>query len=166
MQKKEGMDVPVVTVILIAVTIILTGTLLYWSGIYTRNLTENTEEDKTNLLNAYDVNMKILNVQFDPYFTSDIIITLENTGKRVIERIMARVTMADGTIYSDTFPNKIEYPSESLDLKFFEVKQFKIFFGSQSLSHYAKIELIPLVKNEGDNLRPVEPAAKEWTPKN
>ncbi len=164
MDTRGGMDIPIITVVLIAFTIILAGAFLYWSTTYTKNLTENAEEDSDALRTTDDVQMKIHDIQLDPLFTSDLVVTLENTGKVMIEEVIGKVTLADGTILTDTFPKSVDYPSESLNLNFFEVKQFKIFFGSRDLRTYTRVEITPLVKDNQNNLKPVGAATKEWIP--
>ena len=162
MQRRGGLDVLVITVLLIAITLVFAGAFFYWGNFYTQQITQETNEDTQTINDVEHVNIAIRNVQFDPLFSSDLIVTLENMGNIPIQKAIVTVTLADGTVFTDTFPKKEEYSSEVLNLQFFEVKQFTVFFESHDLSTYTTLRLVPLVDG-GGNLRPVGVASKEWT---
>ena len=162
MQKKGGLDIVIITVLLVLIAAVLAVAFFRWGGTYTQELTENAEENNGEAADAVvNSKIRIKDVSFTN-FKSELKITLENQGKLPIETVIVKVTLDDGSVYSDFFPNRVEYPSGSLDLAFFNVKQFTVFFQEvQDITNYEKIEIIPTVRLENGNLEQVASAAQE-----
>lgn len=141
------------TVILIGVAIAIMAAFVYWGGRFTQEITEEVESDEDVAESVENSKIKISEVNIDPLHESDMYVTIENKGMLVVEKVRVKV-YTDGDVYSDTFPKDIEYESGLLDLKFFEVKTFTVYFdGGKDLSEYTKIEVIPTVRLEDGSLK-------------
>ncbi len=158
MEKRFGWDSIIVNALLILFAVSLAVGLFYWINNYTQTLPNVEETTEENVESVENTKIKIQDVETTG-FNSELKLTLENQGKLAVEQATVRVIMKNGDVHSELFPKKIEYPSGFFDLKFFQVKQFTVFFDDNiDISDYKEIEIFPVVRLEDGSLKRVDSA--------
>lgn len=163
MSINEGRNIITTTIILIAVSIALLMGIIYWSGVYTKKITQDAERIEGNLPeNVENSKIKIKDVAIDQIHKSDMYVTIENEGMLSIEKVKVSV-FKNNKVYTDNFPKKIDYPAEMLNLGFFKVARFAVFFDNvNDLTNYTKIEFIPTFRLSDGSLKQIDSAKEVW----
>ncbi len=155
--KKRGMSTVIITVILIAFTIILVTGFYMWGTRFSEDIVSGADdESKQNLYALQNVKIKINSVKLPSVANSQQFeINIENLGKAILIGVIVRLT--EGTTI------KTEQSEFDDEVSQFESYAFKKVFrdcNSNSeckqnclpdiciIKDYDKIEVIPIIKNE------------------